>query len=189
MIELIAKTGAVLIGTSDSHGGIYHDSGLDVAQIVKLKSEKKALTDYSGAKQISNAELLELSCDILIPAALENQITSDNAKNVKAKLIMELANGPITPDADTVLFTSGIPVIPDILANAGGVTVSYFEQVQNNANYFWSRAEVQEKLKLKMETALAGVLRSAEEHKVMLRTGAYVVALERILEAMKVRGE
>ena len=189
MIELIAKTGAILIATSDSHGAIYDDSGLDIVQIVKLKSEKKALTEYSGAKQITNAELLELPCDILIPAALENQITSDNAKNVKAKLIMELANGPITPDADTVLFTAGIPVIPDILANAGGVTVSYFEQVQNNANYFWSRAEVQEKLKLKMETALAGVLRSAEEHKVMLRTGAYVVALERILEAMKVRGE
>lgn len=189
MIELIAKTGAVLIGTSDSHGGVYDEKGLDIEQIVKLKSEKKALTEYSGAKQITNAELLELPCDILIPAALENQITSDNAKNVKAKLIMELANGPITPDADTVLFTAGIPVIPDILANAGGVTVSYFEQVQNNANYFWSRAEVQEKLKLKMETALAGVLRSAEEHKVMLRTGAYVVALERILEAMKVRGE
>lgn len=189
MIELIAKTGAILLATSDSHGGIYDEKGLDIQQIVKLKSEKKALTEYSGAKQISNAELLELPCDILIPAALENQITSDNAKNVKAKLIMELANWPITPDADTLLFTSGIPVIPDILANAGGVTVSYFEQVQNNANYFWSRAEVQEKLKLKMETALSGVLKSAEEHKVMLRTGAYIVALERILEAMKIRGE
>ncbi len=102
---------------------------------------------------------------------------------------MELANGPITPDADVVLFAKGIAVIPDILANAGGVTVSYFEQVQNNANYYWSREEVQQKLKLKMETALAGVLKSATEHKVMLRTGAYVVAMERILEAMKVRGE
>ena len=101
---------------------------------------------------------------------------------------MELANGPITPDADAILFKKGVPVIPDILANAGGVTVSYFEQVQNNANYFWSRAEVQEKLKLKMETALVGVLKSAKANKVMLRTGAYIVALERILEAMKVRG-
>ncbi|NRH20840.1 Glu/Leu/Phe/Val dehydrogenase [Candidatus Gracilibacteria bacterium] len=189
MIELIDRTGAILIGTSDSHGGIYDESGLDIAQIVELKKNKKSLTEYKGGKQISNSELLELACDILIPAALENQITGDNAKNVKAHLIMELANGPITPEADTVLFARNIPVIPDILANAGGVTVSYFEQVQNNANYFWSRAEVQEKLKLKMETALAGVLHSAEEHNVMLRTGAYVVAMERILEAMKVRGE
>lgn len=189
MIELIAKTGAILIGTSDSHGGIYDAKGLDVKQIVKLKSEKKSLAEYKGGKQITNAELLELKCDILIPAALENQITSDNAKNIKAALVMELANGPITPDADKILFKKGIPVIPDILANAGGVTVSYFEQVQNNTNYFWSREEVQEKLKLKMETALNGVLRSAKEHKVMLRTGAYVVALERILEAMKTKGE
>lgn len=189
MIELIDRTGAILIGTSDSHGGIYDESGLDIWQIVELKKNKKPLTEYKWGKQITNSELLELSCDILIPAALENQITGENAKNVKAHLVMELANGPITPEADTILFARNIPVIPDILANAGGVTVSYFEQVQNNANYFWSRVEVQEKLKLKMETALAGVLHSAEEHNVMLRTGAYVVAMERILEAMKSRGE
>lgn len=189
MIELIEKTGTILIGTSDSHGGIYDANGLDVAKIVALKNAKKSLEEYTEAQHITNAELLELECDILIPAALENQITGENAKNIKAKLIMELANGPITPEADVALFAHGIPVIPDILANAGGVTVSYFEQVQNNANYFWSRAEVQEKLKLKMETALHGVMKSAEEHNVMLRTGAYVVAMERILEAMKVRGE
>ncbi len=189
MIELIDKTWAILIATSDSHGGIYDERWLDISQIVKLKSEKKSLSEYVGGKQISNSELLELETDILIPAALENQITSDNVSNIKAKLILELANGPITPDADTVLFSKWIPVIPDILANAGGVTVSYFEQVQNNANYFWSRSEVQEKLKLKMETALAWVMKSANDHQVMLRTGAYVVALERILEAMKVRGE
>ena len=189
MIELIEKTGAILIGTSDSHGGIYDEKGLDITQIVELKKNKKSLAEYRGATQITNSELLELECDILIPAALENQITSENVKNVKAKLILELANGPITPDADTVLFSKGIAVIPDILANAGGVTVSYFEQVQNNANYYWSREEVQTKLKSKMETALAGVLKSSNEHKVMLRTGAYVVAMERILEAMKMRGE
>lgn len=189
MIELLEKTGAILIGTSDSHGGIYDEAGLDIAQIVELKSHKKSLTEYKWGKQIKNSELLELECDILIPAALENQITSDNVKNIKAKLILELANGPITPDADVVLFQNNIPVIPDILANAGGVTVSYFEQVQNNANYYWSRAEVQEKLKLKMETALAGVLRSSTDRNVMLRTGAYVVAMERILEAMKIKWE
>ncbi len=189
MIELIAKTGAILIGTSDSHGGIYDESGLDIAQIVELKTHKKSLSEYKGGSQITNSGLLELECDILIPAALENQITSDNVARVQAKLILELANGPITPDADTALFARGIAVIPDILANAGGVTVSYFEQVQNNANYYWSRAEVQDKLKLKMETALAGVLKSATEHNVMLRTGAYVVAMERILEAMKMKWE
>ena len=187
MIELLQKTGAILIGTSDSHGGIYDESGLDIAQIVELKNNKKSLTEYKGGSQISNGELLELACDILIPAALENQITSDNVAKIRASLILELANGPITPDADVVLFQNNIPVIPDILANAGGVTVSYFEQVQNNANYYWSREEVQSKLKLKMETALSGVLRSATDRNVMLRTGAYVVAMERILEAMKIK--
>lgn len=160
MIELIAKTGAILIATSDSHGAIYDPKGLDIQKILELKKVKKSVIEYSplsegeGAGVRSNSELLELECDILIPAALENQITSENAKNIKAKLILELANGPITPDADTTLFSKGIPVIPDILANAGGVTVSYFEQVQNNMNYYWSREEVQEKLKFKMETAL-----------------------------------
>lgn len=118
MIELIEKTGAILIGTSDSHGGIYDANGLNIAQIVELKTHKKSLTEYKGGSQITNSELLELECDILIPAALENQITSDNVKNIKAKLILELANGPITPDADNVLFARNIPVIPDILANA-----------------------------------------------------------------------
>ena len=189
MIELIARTGAILIGTSDSHGGIFDSNGLDIAQIVELKKNKKSLSEYQWATQITNSELLELDCDILIPAALENQITGDNVNNIRAKLIMELANGPITPDADVALFGKWIAVIPDILANAGGVTVSYFEQVQNNANYYWSREEVQSKLKLKMETALTWVLKSSNEHKVMLRTGAYVIAMERILEAMKMRGE
>ena len=188
MIELIEKTWAILVGTSDSKTAIYNESGLDISRIVSLKSEKKSLTEYQSGKHISNNELLELSCDILIPAALENQITSENADRIQAKLIIELANGPITPDADIVLFAKNIPVIPDILANAGGVTVSYFEQVQNNTNYFWSREEVQTKLKLKMETALVWVLEMSESKNIMLRTGAYVVAMKRILEAMKVRG-
>ena len=107
MIELISQTGATLIGTSDSHGGIYDENGLDIKEIIRLKKEKKSLDEYAGAKHISNSELLELTCDILIPAALENQITSENAKNIRAKLIMELANGPITPDADVILFKNG----------------------------------------------------------------------------------
>ncbi len=196
MIELISKTGAILIATSDSKWAIYDPSGLDIAQIITLKQDKKSLSEYifqsplsggEGTGVRSNTELLELECDILIPAALENQITGENAPRIKARLIMELANWPITPDADVALFSKWIAVIPDILANAGGVTVSYFEQVQNSMNYSWSREEVQEKLKLKMETALHGVLESAEKHGVMLRTGAYVVAMKRILEAIKVR--
>ncbi len=196
MIELISKTGAILIATSDSKWAIYDPNGLDIEQIITLKQDKKPLSEYrfqsplsggEGAGVRSNAALLELECDILIPAALENQITGENAPRIKARLIMELANWPITPDADVALFSKWIAVIPDILANAGGVTVSYFEQVQNSMNYSWSREEVQEKLKLKMETALHGVLESAEKHGVMLRTGAYVVAMKRILEAIKVR--
>jgi glutamate dehydrogenase len=197
MIELVDKAGGIIIGTSDSHGAIYDPRGLDVHQIIELKKNKKSLQEYrfqtplsggEGAGMRSNAELLELECDILIPAALENQITEDNAYNIKASLILELANGPITPAADTILYKKWIPVIPDILANAWGVTVSYFEQVQNSMNYYWSREEVADKLKLKMETALHGVLTSAKEHNVMLRTGAYIVAMKRILEAMKLRG-
>ena len=188
MIELVHQAGAILIGTSDSKTGIYDENGLDVESIITLKENKKSLIEYTSGKKITNTELLELECDILIPAALENQITEENADHIKAKLILELANGPITPKADEILFAKNIPVIPDILANAGGVTVSYFEQVQNNMNYYWSREEVQQKLKLKMETALSGVLESAKKHSVMLRTGAYVVAMKRILEAMKVRG-
>jgi glutamate dehydrogenase/leucine dehydrogenase len=188
MIELVRKSGAILIGTSDSKTGIHDANGLDVDAIIALKENKKSLLEYTGAKHITNAKLLELECDILIPAALENQITEENADHIKASLILELANGPITPVADDILFAKNIPVIPDILANAGGVTVSYFEQVQNNMNYYWSREEVQQKLKLKMETALYGVLESSKKHSVMLRTGAYVVAMKRILEAMKVRG-
>jgi glutamate dehydrogenase/leucine dehydrogenase len=188
MMQILSQMGAIIIGTSDSGGAIYQENGLDVMKVITLKQEKKSLKEYSGVLQISNTELLEKSCDILIPAALENQITSENADNIKARLILELANGPVTPEADEILFEKNIDVIPDILANAGGVTVSYFEQVQNNMNYYWSREEVQEKLKSKMETALIGVLRSSKENKVMLRTGAYIIAMKRILEAMKARG-
>ncbi len=188
MIEHLESTWAILVWTSDSKTAIYDPNGLSIKEIVELKKAKKSLLDYGGAKKITNEELLVQITDILIPAALENQITSMNAKDIKTGLIMELANGPTTPDADIILFWNGIPVIPDILANAWWVTVSYFEQVQNSMNYSWSSAEVQEKLKLKMETALAWVLASSEKHKTMIRTGAYIVALERILEAMRIRG-
>ncbi len=188
MMDILSHMGAVVVGTSDSGGALYDEKWLDVRKILSIKSEKKSLQEYVWPQQISNSELLEKSCDILIPAALENQITWENANKIQAHLILELANGPVTPEADDILFTRGIAVIPDILANAGWVTVSYFEQVQNSMNYSWARSEVQEKLKSKMETALTWVLASAKEHGVMLRTWAYIIALTRILEAMKVRG-
>lgn len=187
MMDLLVKNGAILIGASDSRWAIFTKDGLDLTQIRELKSAQQSLSEYKGATFISNAELLETACDILIPAALENQITEKNAKNIQAWLILELANGPVTPEADALLFARWIDIIPDILANAGWVTVSYFEQVQNGNNYYWSQKEVQEKLKLKMETALKSVLESTQKHKVMIRTGAYIIALQRILEAMKIR--
>lgn len=154
MIELLAKKGINVVAISDSHTGIHDPAGLDIDQIVTLKKNRQSLDSYVGGQKVTNAELLTLDCDILIPAALENQITRENAHEIKAKLIIELANGPTTPEADEILFSRGIAVIPDVLANAGGVTVSYFEQVQNNTNYYWSAGEVAEKLKLKMEKAL-----------------------------------
>ena len=187
MAHLLKEAGATIVGVSDSHGAIYDTSGIDITAIETLKAAKKSVQDHISGTHYTNAEFLELPCDILIPAALENQITVENANKIQAKLLLELANGPVTPDADTILFSRSIPVIPDILANAGGVTVSYFEQVQNGMNYFWSREEVQEKLKLKMNQALKWVLASSASHNVMLRTGAYIVAMERILEAMKTR--
>jgi len=133
--------------------------------------------------------LLEQECDILIPAALENQITGENVENIKAKYILELANGPTTPEADIILFEKGKIVIPDILANAWGVMVSYFEQVQNNSNYYWEAEEVDEKLQKKMKQATAEVYQKAQENSIYLRSWAYIVAMERIFNAMKDRGE
>lgn len=188
MIDLLSKAWATIVGTSDSHTAIFDEAGLDVKEIITLKHAKKSLEEYHGATKLSNDELLIKACDILIPAALENQITGENAEKVDTEIILELANGPTTPEADAILFGRWIPVIPDILANAWGVTVSYFEQVQNNANYYWSREEVHEKLERKMQTALSEVLLQAKEKHTSLRMGAYLVALERVLEAMRMRG-
>ena len=134
-------------------------------------------------------EVLEKECDILIPAALENQITEQNVRNIKAKLILELANGPITPEADTALQEMGVDIIPDILANAGGVMVSYFEQVQNNLNYYWEAEEVDTKLHKKITHAAADVYATAQEYSTTYRAAAYIVAMKRIFDAMKDRGE
>ena len=187
---LASKEKAKILAISDSRGAIYDPKGLDIEKIAKLKKEHKSVIDYPGkhAQIISNKDLLTLPCDVLVPAALENQITADNAHEIQAKLILEIANGPTNPEAQKILRERKIPVIPDILANAGWVTVSYFEQVQNNTNFYRSKKEVFKKLLKIMNKATDKVVKSAKKHKVSLRDGAYILAMKRILEAMKVRG-
>ena len=189
MANLLVELWVTIVWISDSRGGIFNEKGIDIQEIQKLKSSRKSVTGYIDAKQITNEELLELNCDILIPAALENQITNSNAKNIKAKIILELANGPTTTNADEILFENWITVIPDILANSGGVMVSYFEQVQNDANFYWKAKEVDEKLFEKITWAAENVFEIAKEHKTYLRSAAYIIAMKRVFDAMKDRGE
>ncbi len=177
-----------VVAVSDSKGGIYNENGLPFKPVFETKQKERTVIKYSDAKQISNEELLELDVDILIPAALENVIHADNAEKVKAKIILELANGPTTPEADEILFKKGAIILPDFLANAGGVTVSYFEWVQNITGYYWEYEEVYEKLDKKMTAAFNDTVKAADEYKTHNRNGAYIVAVGRVVEAMKVRG-
>lgn len=195
MGELLVKDGAVMVGASDSKGGLACASGINPEKAIACKAQKGVLGDCTeacatptDAKKITNAELLEMECDLLILAALENQITKENAGKLKAKFILELANGPIDPEGDAVLKERGVPVIPDILANAGGVTVSYFEAVQNNANYYWTAEEVDAKLVRQMTEAWQRVEKTSEKYKCTLREAAFVVAMQRMEAAMIARG-
>jgi len=181
------RLGCKIIAVSDSKGGIYKPDGLDPEEVFEHKEMTGSVVNYSGSKEISNEHLLTLQCDILVPAALENQITKANASNIKAKIVAEGANGPVTPEADEILFKNGVFVIPDILANAGGVTVSYFEQVQNQMNYYWTEDEVREKLKTIMDKAFESIVAMSKEHKVNMRTAAYMLAVKRVADAMMVR--
>ena len=185
---LLNQLGCKIVALSDSRGGIYNPDGIDLDKVSEHKSSTGSCVNLPGSRSITNAELLELPVDILIPAALENQITADNAARVKAKVVAEAANGPTTPEASRILYANGITVIPDILANAGGVTVSYFEWVQNLMHYYWSEEEVFEKLRTNMYNAFDNVYAASQQHQVDLRTGAYIVAISRIAEAIKVRG-
>jgi len=180
--------GLKVVAVSDSRGGIYRSAGLDFGAVVSHKNRTGSVIGFPGTENISNAELLELDVDVLVPSALENQITKDNAGRVKARVVAELANGPTTPEADDILFANGVYVIPDFLCNAGGVTVSYFEQVQNAYNYYWPEGEVHEKLDEKMTVAFHAVDQMAKRHKVHNRLGAYLVAVARVAEAVKLRG-
>jgi glutamate dehydrogenase (NAD(P)+) len=180
--------GCKVVAVSDSRGGIYNPDGLDFGAVTAHKKNTRSVVNFAGTKNISNEELLELDVDILVPAALENQIGDWNAANIKAKIVAELANGPTTPEADDILHKNGVFVIPDFLCNAGGVTVSYFEQVQNAYDFYWEEDEVYEKLDKKMTAAFHAVYNAAQKYNVHNRMGAYAVAVARVAEVVKLRG-
>jgi glutamate dehydrogenase (NAD(P)+) len=186
--RLIVEEGASVIAVSDSTGGIHDPKGLDIAKVIAWKQEHGTVQGFPGATDISNAEVLEVDCDILIPAALENQITAANAGNIQARLIAEAANGPTTPEADEILWKASKFMIPDILCNAGGVTVSYFEWVQDLNRDHWSEKVVNEKLKEIMVKAFSETLAVARREQCDMRTAAYLVAVKRVADAMEMRG-
>jgi glutamate dehydrogenase (NAD(P)+) len=186
--ELLAAIGARIVAVTDWKGGVYNEKGLDVAALVEHVRQHKTVAGFAGGTPLANDELWELDVDVLIPAALENQITMDNAPKIRAKILTEGANGPTTPDAHDHLHKRGVFVIPDILANAGGVTVSYFEWVQDRYGYFWDLADVNSRLEKKMCEAFDDVLQTALRHNVDLRTAAYVVAVARVGTVTKMRG-
>jgi glutamate dehydrogenase (NAD(P)+) len=186
--KLMAELGATIVGVSDTSGAITSGKGIDPSRVDAYKRETGAVTGFPGSEKISNAELLELDCDILIPAAIENQIGEHNAPRIKAKLVAEAANGPTSPEADRILHERGVFLIPDILCNAGGVTVSYFEWVQDLQNLFWREATINARLKEVMVKSFSDVLETSKKHKVDMRTAAYMVAVGRVAEATQTRG-
>ena len=185
--KLLHNIGCKIVAVSDSKGGIYNSNGLDPQLVLEHKQKTGSVVGYSKSNAVSNEELLALECDILVPAALENQITKANAAKVNAKIVVEGANGPVTPEADEILLGKGIWVIPDILANSGGVIVSYFEQVQNHMNYYWTEEEVQKRLKDIIDKAFANVVLIMKQHQVNMRTSAYMLAVKRVADAMMTR--
>jgi glutamate dehydrogenase (NAD(P)+) len=173
---------------SDLSGGVYNPQGIDVHHALHYSNEHGKLKGLPNTEPISNAELLVLPCDILVPAALENQLTERNAAQVKARLIVEAANGPTTPEADRILNDRGIVIVPDILANAGGVTVSYFEWVQDLQRFFWAENEINNRLESIMTRSYRAVHNKAMQQETNLRMGAYLLAVARVAEATEIRG-
>jgi len=180
--------GCKIVAVSDTKGGVYCEDGIDADAIVKHKLSTGSVIGFPGTRPVSNEDLLELAIDVLVPAALEGVITGENAGRIRAKIICELANGPTTLEADEILYANDVFVIPDFLANAGGVTVSYFEWVQNLMNYYWEEDEVHVKLDKKMTQAFKDVLAMSLDYKVDMRIAAYIVSIQRVAEAMKLRG-
>ena len=186
--RFLEAAGCRVIAVSDSKGGVYNAQGLSSEAVLACKRERGSVSDFSEGDRLSNADLLALPCDILVPAALENQITASNASRVRAKLVAEAANGPTTPEADAILEARGIWVIPDILANAGGVTVSYFEWVQNLQELRWKEEQVNQQLKEVMDDSFAQVLTIADRERVSLRLAAYMLGVDRVVQATHDRG-
>lgn len=186
--RLLEAAGCRVVAVSDSKGGVYNPQGLNIASVLACKQETGTVSAFPEGDRLSNEDLLALPCDILVPAALENQITVSNASMVQARLIAEAANGPTTPEADDILDARGIWVIPDILANAGGVTVSYFEWVQNRQEFRWKEAQVNQQLREVMDDSFEQVAAIAEREQVRLRLAAYMLAVERVVQATNDRG-
>jgi len=186
--ELLQREGCKIAAISDRTGGYHNPNGIDIEAAIKHVRQVRSLEGFAGGEQISNDDLLTLDVDVLLPAALENVITSRNAGKVRAKIICEGANGPTTAGADSILEEKGIFVIPDILANAGGVTVSYFEWVQDRGGYFWTEATVNERLNDIMTRSFNDVLQLAKQHKVNMRTAAYMVSISRVATVHRLRG-
>jgi len=186
--ELMHAEGAKIVAATDWKGGVHNPKGLDMPALLKWAAEHKTVAGFPGAESITNDQLFALDVDVLVPAALENQITAENQATIKAKMVIEGANGPTTPDAHHALHNRGVFVVPDILANAGGVTTSYFEWVQDRHGYFWSEKEVNERLEVKMVEAFDAVLKTAKKHNVDMRTAAYIVAINRVATVTRMRG-
>jgi glutamate dehydrogenase (NAD(P)+) len=186
--DLISKLAARIVAVTDWKGGVFNEHGLDVPKLIEWTREHKTVEGFPGGEPLTNEQIFTLDVDFLIPAALENQITIENAGNIKAKAIVEGANGPTTPEAHHLLHKKGIFVVPDILANSGGVTGSYFEWVQNRHGYYWTEAEVNKQLEEKMVEAYNVVLKMSLKHKTDMRTAAYVVAIDRVATVTRLRG-
>ncbi|MEE9260832.1 MAG: glutamate dehydrogenase, partial [Candidatus Scalindua sediminis] len=186
--RLLFEEGCKIIAVSNSKGGIYNKRGINIKNLIQHVKENKIIADFPDVDNITNEDLLTLDCDVLIPAAIEGQITRYNANNIKAKIIVEGANGPTTPEADKVLHDKNVLLIPDILANSGGVIISYFEWVQDLQFYFWKESDVQQRLKEIMQNTFDRVLLLSREKKIDTRTAAWMLGISRISEAQKIRG-
>jgi glutamate dehydrogenase (NAD(P)+) len=186
--RLMYEAGYKIIGVGDISGGIFSTSGINIPHLLEYAEKHKTIQGYGGGDSIGTQEILEQDCDLLLPAATESVITSKNAHKIKAKLLVEGANSPTTPPADDILFERGVFVVPDILANAGGVTVSYFEWVQDRQGYFWPEAQVNDRLKHIMVSAFDGVVGYSQKHNVNNRIAAYMLAIDRVAFCIKLRG-